>query len=413
MHSEKKNLCLFTTAYPYGKQVETFIDSELDTMGTLFEKVYIFPSFFDDAYVRPLPSNFEIVRLDQNWGHHSKRIFYSNIFLIFKILFFEFLFTKVKTQFFRNLFKYKNTLVHSIFISESLANFVDEKEISNPLYYSYWLNEWTITLGILKEKNKISHFISRAHGFDIYEERRADKVIPFRYLQLKMVDCVFSVSQRGCNYLKGLNLFPQKITCSYLGVSDRGINPFDESQIFTIVSCSNLMPLKRVHLIIEILRKIKFPVSWVHFGDGDGNLLEEFKANASILPENIKYNFMGHVPNSDVLDFYKKTSVNLFVLLSESEGLPMSLIEASSFGIPLLATDVGGVSEIVNERTGILVPPKIDIEDVVLKIDDFRKGRYNTNEFRQGVKLFWAENFNDSDNYNNFYNRCFEAVKAN
>jgi hypothetical protein len=54
----KKNLCLFTTAYPYGKQVETFIDSELDTMGTLFEKVYIFPSIFDDAYVRPLPSNF-------------------------------------------------------------------------------------------------------------------------------------------------------------------------------------------------------------------------------------------------------------------------------------------------------------------------------------------------------------------
>src|ERR1043165_1646419 len=174
-----------------------------------------------------------------------------------------------------------------------------------------------------------------------------------------MTGKIYSVSRKGYNYLKDKNIFPEKISCSYLGIYDKGTNPFDASGGFVLASCSNLMPLKRVHLIIEILKNIDFPMEWIHFG-GDGNALEEMKAKAAALPSNINVRFTGHVSNGEVLEHYRAHSINLFILVSEMEGLPMSLIEAASFGIPLMGTAVDGIPEIVNEQTGMLVPKNFD-----------------------------------------------------
>lgn len=61
---------------------------------------------------------------------------------------------------------------------------------------------------------------------------------------------------------------------------------------------------------------------------------------------------------SDIRAFLSIT--DLFVLPSYREGLPNSLIEAGSFGIPLLATNINGCNEIIEENiTGILVEKKI------------------------------------------------------
>jgi glycosyltransferase involved in cell wall biosynthesis len=403
MSANNKTLCLFTTEFPFGKQVETFIESELEVMDEVFDKVYIFPSISDSKYVRKVPKNFEVIILDHNWGQKGNKLFFDNFFLVLKILFLEFIHSPEKKIFIKSARKFKNILLHKLYLFGQLQSFIEKRNITNAFYYSYWLNDWTITLGLMKQKKLIKKFISRAHGFDIYEERYSGKIIPMRYFQLKMVDKVYSVSKKGYEYLKKKKIFPEKITFSYLGVSDKGVNPFDENEKFRLVSCSNLMPLKRVHLIIEILKKVNFPIQWVHFGDGDGNLLNDFKKMAETLPPNIQYEFKGHVPNTEVFEYYRSNSVNLFILLSESEGLPMSLIEACSFGIPLLATDVGGVGEIVNSNTGILVNADVDTSLVAQKICDFQKSRLNTLEFRNGVKKFWTDNFLDTANYKKFY----------
>ena len=47
---------------------------------------------------------------------------------------------------------------------------------------------------------------------------------------------------------------------------------------------------------------------------------------------------------------------DLFVNMSLSEGIPVSIMEAISFGIPIIATNVGGNAEIVNDETGVLIP---------------------------------------------------------
>lgn len=52
-------------------------------------------------------------------------------------------------------------------------------------------------------------------------------------------------------------------------------------------------------------------------------------------------------------------NADVFVLASRNEALPLSIVEAMAVGCPVIATDVGGVREIVvNEETGLLVPPE-------------------------------------------------------
>jgi glycosyltransferase involved in cell wall biosynthesis len=161
-----------------------------------------------------------------------------------------------------------------------------------------------------------------------------------------------------------------------------------------------MIALKRVELIIEILKLIKLDVEWVHFGDGI--LLEDIKEKAKELPDNIESVFMGRKPNGNLLSYYQSTGVDLFINLSETEGLPVSIMEAISFGIPVIATDVGGTSEIVCNQTGWLINKEFT-SSLVVSIIEENKEKYRTKEFRENIREYWKGNFRASKNYTDFY----------
>ena len=99
-------------------------------------------------------------------------------------------------------------------------------------------------------------------------------------------------------------------------------------------------------------------IEWLHFGDGIlRNELEETRLyKTGICQTGITYRFMGHYPNEELLKFYTANKVDLFINTSSTEGMPVSIMEAQSFGIPVIATDTGGVKEVVTEGTGSLLP---------------------------------------------------------
>jgi glycosyltransferase involved in cell wall biosynthesis len=86
-------------------------------------------------------------------------------------------------------------------------------------------------------------------------------------------------------------------------------------------------------------------------GDGpDRGFLEEFSRRNGLAGHVL---FLGY--QERVADFYQL--LELLVLPSLSEGLPNSVLEAMSFGIPVLATSVGGVPEVIRNGNGVMVPP--------------------------------------------------------
>ena len=87
---------------------------------------------------------------------------------------------------------------------------------------------------------------------------------------------------------------------------------------------------------------------------GDGELLEPAKQKAKVLGLEDNVTFVGYT--NEVYKYMSKSKA--FVLPSLFEGNPITILEAMNSGLPIIASDVGGVSDVlVNERNGLLINP--------------------------------------------------------
>jgi len=117
----------------------------------------------------------------------------------------------------------------------------------------------------------------------------------------------------------------------------------------------SLYPVKGHRYLIEGSPQVidRFP-HVVFLIVGRGGLREELEAHTRQLGVASHFRFLGH--RDDVSDIL--AICDIFVLPSLSEGMPLALLEAMAAGIPIVATKVGGVPEVIKDgETGILVPP--------------------------------------------------------
>jgi glycosyltransferase involved in cell wall biosynthesis len=112
---------------------------------------------------------------------------------------------------------------------------------------------------------------------------------------------------------------------------------------------------------------------------------------------------MGHYPNNELLDFYNHNKVDLFINTSSTEGIPVSIMEAQSFGIPVIATDTGAVREIVVEGTGSLLPVNFKTGELAKLIEHYANLTDNESDsIRMNAINNWETNFNAASNYKDF-----------
>ncbi|HRV95067.1 MAG TPA: glycosyltransferase [Anaerolineae bacterium] len=131
--------------------------------------------------------------------------------------------------------------------------------------------------------------------------------------------------------------------------------------------------------ILEVFPKARLRII------GTGPLLEEMQNLSKSLNLNGAVEFTGFVE-----DLYPELSaLDVFVLPSLTEGFPLSVMEAMAMGLPVAATPVGGVPEMVEPgQTGLLFPPKSPdgLADAVLQIlSDPKKARKMGEQGRQKV----------------------------
>jgi glycosyltransferase involved in cell wall biosynthesis len=101
--------------------------------------------------------------------------------------------------------------------------------------------------------------------------------------------------------------------------------------------------------------------------------MEQCRQLSNSLPKNVSYEFLGHVDPRQVLPYYISRRIDLFVNVSSTEGVPFSVMEALSAGIPVFATAVGGTGEIVDDTVGRILPEDITPEALSAAFLEFYK----------------------------------------
>lgn len=240
------------------------------------------------------------------------------------------------------------------------------------LYYTYWFSGETTGMVF----SGVTPAITRAHGYDLYVERQENHGwIPYRSTDLRKLHRVVVLSGKASRYLEEKYGFSHlRCIVSPLGVSDKKAAIFDEAvhdRKVVFFSCSFPSAVKRIPLIYRFAVAFakahpEKSIEWVHVGahrsDIDlGDPLEDE-------PPNLSVKFDGPRTNSYVLEFLAREHITFFVNLSEMEGLPVSIMEAMAFGIPAVATDVGCVSDLLEDGGGLLVSPDIEASDLVDKV---------------------------------------------
>ena len=112
-----------------------------------------------------------------------------------------------------------------------------------------------------------------------------------------------------------------------------------------------LVPVKAQDILLRAISRLPERVHCVIAGDGPE--LENLRSLADELGIALRTHFLGH--RNDLWRVYP--AFDVFCLPSEAEGLPRTVLEAQACGVPVVATNVGGVSEAICTKVGVLVPP--------------------------------------------------------
>ena len=385
--SEKKHLLLITDGFPYGDSERTFISKEFEVLSARFEVVTLaLTDLTEVKYHDPDPGKH--YRL--SWG--KKELISSLPALTSSEFRTEIERAKTKDKKVDKLRRHLILKYHLVasYYENYISQLVAEHKID--IVYSYWCTPATIAAvrlyGNRKGEPGVPKLVSRFHGYDLYRERAYGALWqPFRADVTRGLDKFIFVSEYGKDYY--LNTWPEtdkeKCLVSYIGTGEHKRIISDRN---AFVSCAMCYELKRIDRIIDALSLLpeKYQVKWVHVGAGP--LFEGLKAQAKEKlgkKNNVEFVFEGLVENSKLQELYEKHQAGAFITTSSTEGLPITIVEAQAMGLPVIATDVGGIKELVTDlnadeknATGILLSSEPEIEEIAHAIMNFCDCSYGT-----------------------------------
>lgn len=437
------NLLLFSDTFPYG-MAEPFLQQELPYLASRFSKVEIVPLYLPEVAVphRPLPDNVSLCKPLLRCNHKSvKGLLRYGLFggrsscggsgscgsssgsamrggLVRECF---------RKGAWRSLSKLRVLLSYWLIRRASLANREVMEHIiarvdQGYLFYFYWGDKSVLILPFLKsfmaaQGRRVPLAVMRLHGSDAIEEAKG--ILPFREQIYGAVDYAVPVSGMIESYIKCRYAVQPRNICTFrLGSPEGGRTlswergPAGELHI---VSCSNVVPLKRVEYIADAVALLAErlhneggigdvkSLCWTHIGDGPQRVALEQHIKSRIaaagFPANLcRVEFKGAMPHREVLEYYRKNHIDLFIHASRSEGGPVVIMEAASFAIPVISTKVGAVDEMIPQDWIIPVEatPDILVDKVVeyLLLPDGKRLA-----LKEQNRRVWEERWNAERNY--------------
>lgn len=399
------NLVMLTKFYPYGTG-EAFIENEINVLSQYYNRILVIACEAPETHIiRAVPQNVtvrkvtgvdrkeKIVDVVKGQLNHIKpsEEFSAELKNC----------RTLKQKIFLGYFEGKcQRIYEAIKVNDLLRDFVESPFI----IYSYWLFMTARVATYIKNDYDVKYTFSRAHRYDLYTEKNSINYLPYRQLFLYTFDRIFPCSVDGEQYLqKCYPKYKEKVNAALLGTLDHGLGKSSEDGVFRIVSCSRIVPEKRVERMTEALALIDHKglnIEWTHIGGGAG--FENVKQKTKEQLKNIRYFFLGNILNTKVMELYMDKPFDVFVNVSSSEGLPVSIMEAISFGMPVIATDVGGTSEIaITGKTGMLLADDFKNKDLADAIEKFyyKKETDEYRKYRAMCRTYWEKHFQAVANY--------------
>ena len=167
-----------------------------------------------------------------------------------------------------------------------------------------------------------------------------------------------------------------------------------ENNIIQLLVVSRLVSQKNIDSIIKAVKVMENENIILNIV-GDGSEIYNLKLLVKKYELDKKINFIGKIENTKLNEYLK--NADIFIQASNYEGLPHSILEAMNFEIPILSTDVGGCSVLLNKgERGYIIP--MPVSEVEIS-EGIRKIINNKNEAKSKARL--AKNYlNQEHNFN-------------
>lgn len=229
---------------------------------------------------------------------------------------------------------------------------------------------------LLKELSVISgKLVTTFHGYDIRYGLKYGACV-YEILRVNG-DLFVAISRYNRRQLENLGFEPGKITYHPVGIDldkfrfhPRERNVSRRGQNIRILTVARLVKEKGIEYGIRSVRELitRNPLLRIEYNIvGDGVLRERLKSLTADAGLDGVVRFLGEMDQSEVSAQLREADI--FLLPSVDEALPVSLMEAQATGLPVVSTDVGGVSEIVADgMSGYIVPPH-DVQALTEKLE--------------------------------------------
>ncbi|OLP62382.1 colanic acid biosynthesis glycosyltransferase WcaL [Xaviernesmea oryzae] len=209
-------------------------------------------------------------------------------------------------------------------------------------------------------------FTCSAHAKDIWTSpdwELADKLAESRWT----VTC----TKTGHDHLQSLAAEPQRVHLSYHGLDLDRFGPFQGQRTLKdgsnaadpviIASVGRAVPKKGYDILLKALAALPADIHWRFEHVGGGTETKRLKALAESLGLSERITWHGALAQEEVLALYRRA--DLFALAcritpdGDRDGLPNVIVEASSQRLPVVATDISGVPELLTDgQNGYLTP---------------------------------------------------------
>lgn len=265
--------------------------------------------------------------------------------------------------FFQNFFKFRPDYNFVIafsaifwFLKIDLSHFSKNSNI----HAQFATQSTIISLLIKRYYNNKPKYSFTFHAYDIYFKSK--------WFKLLVENChqAFSISKYNINYINKKYLDSEKIVLARLGVFTKDIKPVNkiQNEVLTLGLVSWFVEKKGIKYLLKALKILQEKgynnVELILAGDGP--LKDDYLTY--INDNNIEnmVNYIGSVDGNTKVNFYN--SLDAFILPSislkdDQDGIPVVLMEAIAYGLPIISTDVSGIPEICMDKfNGFLLEEK-------------------------------------------------------